>query len=1164
MLGKIGVARDGGWSSLPGKQAKALAILVAARRPVGRFALIDGIWGSGHESNADPVSPIMSRLREQLAPCGLRITDAKETGTYRLVGATPGRLAQAVDAYRFEELVRQVREVLTRSGAGGVDTALDLLRTAGSLWTGPPCTVQGEEWFGPDVCGRFRRRLDHARSDLVQRIAQAVLLEGAYHHAPAVLDSPLGAGHRDDAALWLLRWSAVLHRDGVPAARQAIAARRRRTRYDDVIERADGLAALRACGVEVHRPVPAPPGPPDAGSPAHLICRSGELAALASFVDRVGAGDPGLSTVVGVAGVGKTRLLREVQRARPGPGPLLVEITCDGSTGVLQPWQVLAGRLWSRALRDLSTGRTALTGVVRAALTGFVAAVAPAPVRAGGEHAPAQLIAALCALLREAAQGGGLVVLFDNAELLSQPAVALLHEVRAGLGAAAAGFVLAGRPGSWQAEVDAAETVEPVAAGRTAVRLAPLDPEGVQAWLTATTGKQPTEEQLAEAVRRTGGRPLLLRGATVTSDGVLVYGGPQLGGPDREPSPWLAAAAVSGVGTAIDATLVAQVLDEHPAALDRQLAEAATTGAVVLGGPAGQPLRFASDVWREDVLSRLERHPALARRLHLRTAELLAARTTAWPDPALAVRVARHALAATTAGEPSPAWLAGAYLDAARAELAGYAPRAARAWAEHGLTADAPQDVRVGLLLTLGEALGDEGDVAGAARSYREAHRAAAGLPRLRAVAAIQLARQWSDPGQADTALIRLLAEARRGLAGSADPGAVALRLQLSAHVAHKSRMAVSPGAGPDVPDEDLGAGLAARTVAELRPEHGPAVACEVLTECRWGGYDDEPPARALGLAERLYDAAIAAESAYFSSEALVALVIDHVRLGGLSRAARLAEEHRQHLARHPRMLGDWLQDTMDTMLDLWAGRFDRARQRLLGRSRETVDKLRAQAVPVGAVQQTWDGQYFWLMHELGRMPELAAAGVAERVQQQGFFPIWRAGQVLAASNVGHGAAALAEMCAMADDTAGFTALPPHGYTVATLVLLAEACAKLDRTGEAGPVPAGVLGALRAGLAPHHDEIALAGWPTVLVGPVARAEGLLALLAGDPDAALGHFTDARIVVGAGAYPQQARLAFDRARALRATGADAAESARTALREAVRLGMNGLARDIGAV
>src|SRR5262249_16814171 len=142
-----------------------------------------------------------------------------------------------------------------------------------------------------------------------------------------------------------------------------------------------------------------------------------------------------------------------------------------------------------------------------------------------------------------------------------------------------------------------------------------------------------------------------------------------------------------------------------------------------------------------------------------------------------------------------------------------------------------------------------------------------------------------------------------------------------------------------------------------------------------------------------------------------------------------------------------------------------------------------------------------------------------------------------------HVAALLVETCDLA-------AFPPHGWAVPTLALLAEACAGIACSGtdvsSRLDIDA-VLTRLHQLLLPHHDDVALAGRPTVLLPPVARSRGLLQLAAGDPVGALDRFDRAERSVGV-ARPQLARLRYDRARALILTGG-AADKATGLLRSA---------------
>ncbi|MDX2650123.1 helix-turn-helix transcriptional regulator [Streptomyces sp. PA03-1a] len=442
-------------------------------------------------------------------------------------------------------------------------------------------------------------------------------------------------------------------------------------------------------------------------------------------------------------------------------------------------------------------------------------------------------------------------------------------------------------------------------------------------------------------------------------------------------------------------------------------------------------------------------------------------------------------------------------------------------------------------------------------RCYREAHRLAEGRPRAQALAVVRICRRWSDPGQVDRELLHLIGDSLAALRDDPGPEAGALRLQLNAHRAKKLSMAVSadtavPQAGPD-----SGAALARHTLGGLERADaadaaeasgvGEEVRCEVLTECRWGLYDFAPAAASLALSERLRDAAVRHGSAHFRGEALMGLAVDQLRMGRVYPALSTAQEHRRHAAASRSELARWQQRTLDTTLDLWRGRFAAAADWILRESAEYADRLAADLdVPAGNFRQTRMGQAYWLLREQGRMHELFAGGLADDVQEHGYFPVWRAGLVLALCETGARDQAADLLQAFADDTDGFRALPPHGWAVPTLALLAEACAAIGDQAELRPLVA----RLRERLAPHNGTgIALAGWPTVLVAPTAQACGVLALTAGEPDAALAHFRLAATPARTSA-PQLARLRLWQARALRACGRpDAAAEAPRLLRSA---------------
>ncbi|WP_371657878.1 helix-turn-helix domain-containing protein [Streptomyces sp. NBC_00280] len=416
---------------------------------------------------------------------------------------------------------------------------------------------------------------------------------------------------------------------------------------------------------------------------------------------------------------------------------------------------------------------------------------------------------------------------------------------------------------------------------------------------------------------------------------------------------------------------------------------------------------------------------------------------------------------------------------------------------------------------------------------YRQAYRQGADDPEARAVAVVRRARRWSDPGRVDHELLHLVRETLAALRTHDGTEAAGLRLRLAAHLAKKLTMSVSedtawPGAGPE-----RGAELARRTLEGLATGgQDDETRCEVLTECRWGLYDFVPAIESLTISLRLRDCALRARSPYFLGESLVALAIDQFRVGRVHGASGTVAEHRRHAARTRSTLARWQQCTLDTLLDLWCGRFDSATDWIFGESREIVAGLEADlAVPADTLLQTRLGQVYWLLREQGRMAELFSSGLADGVERHGYFPVWRAGFALARCEVGDHDEAADRLLAFLRETGDCASLPPHGWSVPALVLLAEVCAGLDARGGYETELAHAVPVLREALARRPAGIALAGWPVVLVGPTERAMGLLALAGGDSATALGHFRRAeRLVVGS-SPPQTARLRANEARAM---------------------------------
>ncbi|MFG1874442.1 AAA family ATPase [Sphaerisporangium sp. NPDC049003] len=1126
LLGEVSILVDGAPRKLLPQTAKALAMLVSARNPIPQSTLAAAL-GQGPDWPVADVAPPLSRLRQALAGSGLDIPPAKWSHAYELVERQEGHLAATLDASRFERRLREGRELYDE---GDLTAAMAALRAAAGEWRGAPFASLAAGWSLPWVCETYRAKLEEQRRELVRLVARIALQRGRYEDAGFLAEGVVGEGQDDTTAVWLLRFLTTLREDGGAAARRVVERRRLHSRGDEAVRRADDLLALHEHGFDVGAPLGTGSEPEEQGGPPVLVGRRRETLELSRLIDRLGGGDPAALAVCGVGGIGKTRPLRETARVAARTRVRMVTVMCRELDG-LQPWRDLSGALWAHLRRDLSSPAEPISTQERDTLEKLMSAGAlgGSPVRPGHERDPRELTFLLTTLLRRAA-GDGLLVAFDNAHLLSPYAEELLQHVRRGLGPAPVGFVLATRAEAahWKEAMDT-------------VTVSPLTLDEVGQWLGQVWGREPTPGETKEAARATDGLPLELCDLSE-------HGEPRSARAGAGPAfRWLAAAAITALGLDIDTSLVARMLDLPPGEADRDQALAAAGNAI----KGHDRVCFPHDRSREGVLDDLKRDPALARDLHRRAFEALSERTTTlgWVDPALPVRIAQHARAAG-AGVPQER-AAAACLDAARAEQRGFGVESAVAWAHIGLGLRCDPVTRAGLLITLGDALSDGGDMDEAGRRYLSAYQTAEGLPRLAAAAAIRLARRWSAPGQVDQQLTHLLQAGIAGLGDDSGEEAVALRLQLQAHLAKKQTMAVGQSAGPGGPPPEVE--LARATLRELPVDGDPLVRCEVLNECRWALFDHARPGELLDIAARLHDAGIKAGSAYFQSEAMVALAIDQLRLGMLGEALGTVDSHRRHVARNPRVLGPWLQNTLDTVMDLWNGDFQRAEERLMGESRRMVDELAAgQAVPAETLQQTWMGQYYWLLHERGRMSELFGSGLARQIEQHGYFPIWRAAHVLALCEAAQYDEAADRLAAIVRETSGLEALPPHGWTVPTLAVLAEACSLIAEAGVEGAGLDAHVPLLRDRLAAYPEEIVLAGWPTALLGPTARFRGLLAMTAGDAAGALRCYEEATRMVSA-APPHMARIQLDRAKALRLLDpADPAGEATRLLHRSLRL------------
>ena len=1152
VLGSVNVLRDGQPTGPRRQVGEALAVLVAAQgKPVTAEHIAAAIRRhAARDPNPSTVPKVIHELNELLAGGTLAIPRMGPRG-YQL--APEASMHDAIDACRFLTLAKAASDHHAR---GEEDAALELFAKAAAEWGGPPFGTGWQHQL-PESCRQFTSQLEQQRHDMVRRVIEIALRRGGQYAATAIFrDRPVGDGVTVDTA-WLVTLLMTELRDasGVREAERVIAA----AAQTDEAKRASRLASLCQADVQIHSPLAATRRRQVNGSPERIVGRDDELDCFRQMLDAVRDGRPATMIVRGGSGLGKTRLAEELA-ALATAADIPVVLVTRWTRGQLEPWQYVTGMLWANCLRDIGAGPDPLRPWQHSVLLDFARGYRPkqpGPDEDRGRQF-SELADALSRLARHAAARRGLIIAFDDMEQFRERGLELLRDVRALLKDAPVGWLLTGwDTGTWP-ELPRLGHDE----GLFERVLRPLPPTDVRDWVALVRDHGPAEvaAEAASVFENSLGVPSRICD-TLTGGGEL-SAAHEAAADDMDLLAWAGAAAITATELEIDTELVRQILDLSDDEADRRQSAAAQRGRWRIDLTAAP--RFTHSTYLEQVLTELNQHQALRRRLHEKAFELLSGRLRAarYPDPGLPERIAKHARSADR--ELDPADAARAYLAAAREKLAGYDAAAAADWARTGLrTTSDDLATRFGLHLALGDALEDDGAIRAADEQYTRACDMTQGRPRDQARAAILLARRWIDPGRVDSTLLIRLRNSLDGLADDGDAEAIALRLRLIAHLASKSALAVPRLTGmPPGPRED---GLALADAALRQLEHTSDlqadVTCEVLNECRWATYDSEPPDRTVLLSQRLYDASIASHSGYFQSEALMALAIDQLRLGGITGAREKVQLHRQSLARGHR--ATWLQGTMNTLLALWDGDFDRAHRRLFGEARQTVERAVAEnARSAGTLLQTWQGQVYWLMRERGQMRDLLATPVAQQIEQYRHFPIWRVAMILAFCDTGDLDRAARELDALARESGDFATFPPHGWTLPAVALLAESCLALSPAGPHGPQPHRLTGRLRQLLDQWPGEFVLAGWPTVLLGPVDRFSGVLATAAGDYAEAIRLFDEALAAVGA-ARPQVARLQLDKARALVRSGgtqarAESAELLAQAKKEAERLGMTPVA------
>ena len=605
LLDRTGAALDAGG----GKQRAVFALLAAeAGRVVPLDRLIDELWRDDPPARATAsLQAYVSRLRAQLdvaAPgAGRRLLRTRRPGW---VLDLP---AEAVDSLRFRRLVERAQE---HRAAGDTVAARAALQEALELWRGPALSGLDEPF-----AVRERVRLDELRlAALEERLLCDVELGGAAlvvgELERLVADHP----HRERS------WEALmtaLHGCGRQADAVAVVGRAQRALAELGLE--PGAALRRAADEVLGRrvPVPAPrdgvmaerlPSPAAAEEPAGIfVGREAQLDALTALLPAVASGRGTAAAVSGDAGIGKTRLVDELERAAAEKGFLVARATCvDGSPAPpYWPWTQLVRELGERLGEQQVASALKQAGPLLAVLG--AGPLAPASPSAGPDLARTQLFSGVVDGVAALSRTHPLVLVFDDAQWIDAASAQLLAALASRLPALPVLVVLAHRDVGVSGALAPVLTQAARLPGSVRLPLSGLTAESVTR-LIAGAARAPDDAAVAELLARTGGNPYFLeevlrvaRSEHVAPTAVSVP--PAVADLVRQrvtrlpeqTATVLSAAAVTGRRFGLPLVCAATGLDPD-AALDA-LEPAVADGLLLETDALGEQLCFAHDLVRE-------------------------------------------------------------------------------------------------------------------------------------------------------------------------------------------------------------------------------------------------------------------------------------------------------------------------------------------------------------------------------------------------------------------------------------------------------------------------------------------------------------------------------------------------------------------------------------
>ena len=521
VLGPLTVHRDGRRIVLGGRREAAVlvALVLEHGRVVSADALLDAVWPT-----AKPAQPLpsllahVSHLRKRLDPtasAGQRDEIIERVGPGYVLRVS----ADAVDAWRFEALFADAAERDANRAA--------LLTEALAQWRGEALVGFADEQWARSTAERwselrsvareqlFGLRLDRGESavlvpELEALVAQAPLREERWR----LLVLALYRAHRQADALAALRRVRGLLADelGVdpgPALRSL---------ESEILAQSTALhvvaptTAPPAAPSVAARPGPTPnPAAADDGN--SIVDRDRELVSIQESVRSGVDGDGRVVLIEGPAGIGKTRLLREV-RARAGTATVLAargsQLEREYGFGVIRQLfePVIAG-----ADQD-----ALFAGAAASARSVFQT---DQDSQASGADTTFGVLHGLYWLTAGLAARAPIILAVDDVQWCDVGSLRFLGFLAHRLDGLAAVLVVTLRTGEQHDNEDLLGEIISED-GVLVVAPRPLGSSGVNELVRARLGDDPDEAFVAACRRTTGGNPLLLRQLlrALESDGI--------------------------------------------------------------------------------------------------------------------------------------------------------------------------------------------------------------------------------------------------------------------------------------------------------------------------------------------------------------------------------------------------------------------------------------------------------------------------------------------------------------------------------------------------------------------------------------------------------------------------------------------------------------------